>query len=381
MDFKLSPVNKMIAKAGKDFCEREVPKIDSYMMENDDYPPDLLQKYASARMLGLVVPKEYGGVGSSNLNFILLCEEFGKTGSTCFLPFMMNNSVVETIDKWGSEEVKKQFIPPLCDGTGWATTAFTEPGTGSDPKALATVAVPDGDDYIINGTKRFISLANKPGYGIFYCKDASLEGGKRDVTAFIVDKTSSGYSCSEHYALMGLEGADTCDAFLKDVRVPKTNILGEPGNGFKILLRWIAGERIQQAAGMVGTAQAALDESVKYSKERMVRGMPMAFMQGFQWMLADMKAKLEACRCMVMRAVCMQDDGEPIEVVSSELKIFTTPILQEITRMAVQVHGSYGYSKEYKVEKLHRLAMHQGVVASSLELNKTIVGAALLSGK
>jgi butyryl-CoA dehydrogenase len=378
MEFSLSRVSEMMVKSARDFCAREVPRIDGYMLEHDDYPPDLMQTYARARMLGLVVPKEYGGVGTTNLNVILLAEELGRTGSTCFMPLMMNNSVAETIHFFGSEEVKKKFIPPLCGGTAWATTAFTEPGTGSDPRALTTTAEPDGDAFLLNGTKRFISMANKLGYGIYYCKDATKQGEKKDVTAFIVDKSAEGYSCSGHYRMMGLEGSDTCDVFLKNVRVPAGNILGQPGDGFRILLRWIAGERIQQAAGMVGTGQAALDESVKYCKERTVARVPIGYMQGFTWMLAEMKAKLEACRLMVRRAAWKQDEGQSFESDSSEVKIFTTPTIQEVTRMAVQIHGSYGYSKEYKVERLHRLAMHQGVVASSLEINKTIAGMALL---
>jgi butyryl-CoA dehydrogenase len=351
------------------------------MSEHNDYPPDLIKSFAKVKMLGLNVPKEYGGIGTSNLNMILLTEEFGKTASTCFLPLIMNNSVAETICHWGTEEVRKKFVPPLCDGSAWATMAFTEPDTGSDPKMLTTTATPDGDDFIINGTKRFISMANKPGYGIFICKDLSMAGQRTDSTAFIIDKTSPGISFSGHYELTGLDGADTCDIFFNDVRVPKANILGEQGKGFDILLRWIAGERIQQAAGMVGVGQAAFEQAKKYSLERNVNGMPMGYMQGFYWMLGEMKVKVDACRLMVYNAVCKQDSGKRFEVVSSEVKVFTAPLIQEVTRMAVQFHGSYGYSKEYLVEKLFRIAAHHGVVASSLEINKTIIGMTALLSK
>lgn len=381
MDFTLSPVNKMVVKAARDFCERVLPDIQSYMAENNDYPPDLMEIYAKNSMLGFDVPKEYGGLEATNLNFVLLLEEFGKTGSTCFLPLMMNNSVAESICHWGSEEVKKKFVPPLCDGSAWATMAFTEPGTGSDPKMLTTTAKPDGDDYIINGCKRFISMANKPGYGVFICKDLSMEGQPHDSTAFIIDKSSEGVSCSGHYDLTGLDGADTCDIFFNNVRVPKENILGQPGQGFNVLLRWISGERIQQAAGMVGVGQAAYEQAKKYSKERIVNGMPMGYMQGFYWMLGEMKVKIDACRLMVYNAICKQDAGKNFDTASAEVKVFTTPLIQEVTRMAVQIHGSYGYSKEYLVEKLFRTAMHQGVVASSLEINKTITGMTALMSK
>ena len=381
MDFNLSPLQKMIQKTAKDFCDKEVTKIDAYMAEHDDYPPDLMERFAKAKLLGMDIPKELGGTAGNNFNQILIAEEIGKTGTTGMTPLFMNNSVAETIYHWGSDEVKKKFILPLCNGTAWATMAFTEPGTGSDPKALTTVAEPQGDDFILNGTKRFISMANKPGYGVFYAKDLSMKGAKTDTTAFIVDKSTPGITFSDHYKLMGLDGADTCDVFFKDVRVPKANILGEQGNGFKILLRWIAGERIQQAGGLVGVAQAALDESVKYSKERIVNGSPMCYMQGFTWMIGEMKGKVDACRLMVYRTIMIQDEKKPFEVASAELKVFVVPMVQEICRMAVQIHGSYGYSKEYKVEKLFRNAMHGGVVASSLEINKTIAGMGYLSGK
>jgi butyryl-CoA dehydrogenase len=160
--------------------------------------------------------------------------------------------------------------------------------------------------------------------------------------------------------------------------VPKGHVLGNPGSGFEILLRWIAGERIQQASYGVGLGESALSESLKYCKQRMVGGKPLGAMQGFQWMLADMKANVEASRCFVRKAVCMQDEGEAIELVSAELKVFVTPVIQEVTRAALQVHGSYGYSKEYRVEKIMRVAAAAGVMASSTEINKTIVGSSLL---
>lgn len=380
MDFSLSRESEMIVKAAKTFCERELLRSENYILEKDDLPPDLIESFAKARMLGVIIPKEYGGVGSTNLNLILVAEELGKMGTACAFPVLMNNSTAETIYHWGSEEIRKKFIPPLCDGSSYATTAFTEPGTGSDPRALTSTATPDGDDFVLNGTKRFITCGNKKGYGIFYMKDKGLENSKSDVTAFIVDKSSEGYSVSEPWKLMGLEGQNCVDVFFKDVRVPKENILGDRGDGFQILLRWIAGERIQQAAVAVGIGQAALDESIKYARERVVAGKPMGFMQGFQWMLAEMKGKVEACRWLTYRAAYLQDQGKPFDALSAELKVFVTPTIQDVTRMALQIHGSYGYSKEYRVERLYRAAAHLGVVASSTEINKTIVGASLIRG-
>ena len=376
MDFNLSAESKMMVKAARDFAEREIEPIAAKIEKEDEIPDDILKKFADAKMLGMMVPKEYGGVGSSALNVILITEEVGKCGSSAFWVMAMNNSVVETIYLWGSEELKKKFIPLLCDGTHYAAVAFTEPGTGSDPTAITTTAIPDGDHYILNGTKRFITGGHRKGYGIFYAKDETEK-----VTAFIVDKSSEGYSSSKPWGLMGLGGQGLVDVFLKDVRVPNENMLGEKGKGFPILLRWIAAERVQQMAFMVGAGQACLDESLKYSKERIVRGKPMTAMQGFQWMLAEMHASIEACRWWTYRIASKQDEGGSIEMDSAALKLFVVPTIQEVARKALQFHGSYGYCRDYKVERLYRVIAHAGITASSTELQKTIVGSTLVRAK
>ena len=251
--------------------------------------------------------------------------------------------------------------------------AFTEPGTGSDPTAITTTAVPDGDNYVLNGTKRFITNGHKEGYGIFFAKDETEK-----VTAFIVDKSAEGYSWSRPWSLMGLGGQGLVDVFLKDVRVPQANILGEKGNGFPILLRWIAGERVQQMSFMVGMGQACLEESLKYAKERIVRGKPMTAMQGFQWMLSEMHASIEACRWWTYRVASKWDEGGNIQVDSAALKLFVVPTIQEVARKGLQIHGSYGYCRDYKIERLYRTIAHGGVTASSTEIQKTIVALTLM---
>jgi len=376
MDFMLSGESKMMVKAAREFTEREIEPIIPTIEKENELPDELLVTFARAKMLGMMVPREYGGLGSTALNVILIAEELAKSGSAAPFIMAMNNSVAETIYYWGSEEVRKRFIPLLCDGSCYATMAFTEPGTGSDPTAITTTAAPDGDSYILNGTKRFITMGHKKGYGIFYAKD---ETGR--VTAFIVDKGSEGYTWSKPWALMGLAGQGLVDVFLKDVRVPAGNILGEKGKGFHILLRWIAGERIQQMAFMVGMGQACLDESLKFANERMVRARPMTAMQGFQWMLAEMHASIEACRWWTYRVACKQDEGGDFQVDSAALKLFVVTTIQEAARKALQIHGSYGYCKDYKIERLYRTIAHAGVTASSTEIQKTLVGSALTKSK
>jgi len=372
MEFLLSDESKMIVKAARDFAKREIEPVIANIEEEDTLPDDILLKFARARMLGMRIPKAYGGLGTTALNVILVVEELAKTGSTAVYTMAMCNSFTENVHYWGSEDIRKRFISPVCHGSSYPTMAFTEPNTGSDPSLITSTAIPRGDFYFLNGTKRFITNGYKKGYGIFCVKD---ETGR--VTAFIVDKLSKGYTCSKPWSLMGLAGQGLVDVFLKDVKVHKENILGEKGKGFHVLLRWIAGERIQQMAFMVGMGHECLNGSLKFVKEKMVRCRPMAVMQGFQWMLAEMHASIEACRWWTYRVAAKQDENGDIQVDSAALKLFVVPAIQEVARKALQIHGSYGYCKDYKVERLYRAIAHAGITAGSTEIQKTIVGSAL----
>ncbi len=376
MDFALSGESKMMVKAAKDFALKEIEPVTEKIEREDALPDDLLQKFAKARMLGMMVPREYGGIGSSALNVILVAEELAKTASAAVFVMALNNSIAETIHYWGSEDIRQRFIPSLCDGSNYASMAFTEPATGSDPTAITMTAKHEGDHFILNGTKRFITNGHKNGSGVFYAKDETEK-----VTAYMVEKNTGGYTWSKPWSLMGLAGQGLVDVFLKDVKVSQENILGEPGKGFHILLRWIAGERIQQMAFMTGMGQECLNQSLKFAKERMVRARPMTAMQGFQWMLAEMHASIEACRWWTYRVACMQDAGDDFQIDSAALKLFVVPTIQEVARKALQIHGSYGYCKDYKIERLYRTIAHAGITASSTELQKTIVGSALSRSK
>jgi butyryl-CoA dehydrogenase len=376
MDFTVSAESEMMVKAARDFAHREIEPIIGAVEEKDEFPEDMLHKFAKARMLGMMIPKEYGGLGSTALNMILIIEELAKTGAAASFQMALSNSIAETICYWGSDDIRKRFLPPLSDGSQCPSMAFTEPGTGSDPTAITATAVPDGNSYLLNGTKRFITLGHRPGCGIFFAKDDTDR-----ITAFIADKSSEGYSWSKPWSLMGLARQGLVDVFLKDVKVPKEDILGEKGKGFHILLRWIAGERVQQMAFMVGMGQECLNESLKFANQRMVRGRPLTAMQGFQWMLAEMHAAVEASRWWTYRLAGKQDQGEDIQVDSAALKLFVVPTIQEVARKGLQVHGSYGYCKDYKIERLYRTIAHAGVTASSTEIQKTLVGSALARSK
>ncbi len=376
MDFRLSDTEKEIIEKARDFIKKEIEPLTSKIEKEDDYPEDLMKKMADAGFLGISIPKKYGGMGYTNLISILIAEELGKAANVCAWPVFMNNSVAETLYHWGPEYIREKYIPPLCNGTAIGCLGFTEPETGSDPRMIKTTATPEKDYYILNGVKRYVTNGNKPGHGLFFAKD---ESGR--ITAFVVEKLVAGYKCTKPWRFMGLEGMNCVDVVLRNVKVPKENIVGKKGDGFRILLRWISTERIQQAGYMVGLGQAAIDESIKFMKRRKAAGKPLANMQGFQWMIAEMKAKVDACRLMTYRAAYAIDEGEQFQTLSAEVKIFVVPTIQEVVRMALQIHGSYGYTKGFKVERIYRYAAHAGVTASSTEINKTIVGTSLVYGR
>ena len=375
MDFNLSSQQKTIQRIAKEFREKEIEPIAARIERENKMPADMIVKMAKTGLLGITAPKKYGGSAAGNLSYLLAQEEIGYAGSACFLLLHENNGVSATIERFGTEEQKEKYIRMLCTGQAIGTTAFTEPGTGSDPKAIATTATPDGDYYLLNGTKRFITSGNHNGPGIFYAKD---ETGR--VSAFLVDKNMEGYSVSKPWDLMGLGGDEVVDVYLHNVRIPKGNLLGPKSDGMSILY-WATGigSRLTNAAVTVGMAQAALDESIKYAKERVVRGQPIAAMQSIQWLLAEMASKVEAARWFTYRCGFLADQGTFIRKEASMAKLFVGHTGVEVADMALQVHGAYGYTKDFKIERIYRAMKFIELVEGTTEMQRSIVAKALTS--
>lgn len=374
MEFNLTEEQLMIQKTAREFTHNEIEPIADQMDRSGKAPPGLAKKMADMGFLGMTVPKKYGGQEVGVLACALVLEQIGYSGTGAFWLIGFSNSIPEVIYHYGSEYIRSKFLPPSFTGSMQASILFTEPNTGSDPRMLVTTAIPDGNDYIINGTKRFITLGAWNGYGTLYAKD---DAGK--CTCFVMEKNVTGYSAPKMWELMGGGGIESMDIYFENVRVPQENILGEKGNGFAILLHWIAGEKIQQCAVNTGIAQAALDESIKYAKERMLRDRPMAAMQGIQWELADMQIKITASRWVTYRAAFLQDKYAPDwQTEAAAAKLFCIPTTMDVVKQGVILHGGYGYTKEFKVERLYRAAIGSSVIATNLELNKSIVGASLV---
>lgn len=374
MDFNLTEEQLMLQATVREFTGREIEPIAAQIDREGRLPDDLIKKMAQIGLFGMTIPKQYGGTEAGNLSCVLACEQLAYPGTGAWWLVGFNNSIPECIAHFGSEEIKRKYIQPLCDGTAYSSIQFTEEETGSDPEALITTATPDGDSYVINGMKRFSSFGARNGYAVLYTKDDNGE-----CTAFVVEKNTKGYTTPKVWELMGGGGMEAADVYFDNMRVPKVNLLGEKGKGFEVLLYWIASEKIEQCAACVGIAQAALDEAIKYAKSRMARGKPISAMQGVRWMLAEMQARIEAARWLTYRVAFLQDQESPDWMTeAAAVKLFVVPATLEVTEMARRIHGAYGYTKEFKIERLYRAIAGASGVATTLEINRSIVGASLV---
>ena len=374
MDFNLTAEQLAIQKLAREFSRREVDPVADKIDRDGRLPDDLIKKCARNGFLGMTLPKKYGGSEAGNLGCALAIEQLAYSGTGAWWLVGFNNSIPESIAHFGSAVIKEKYLRPFCDGNAYASIQFTEAETGSDPSALTTTSVAEGNSYLINGMKRFSTFGARPGYAVTYTKD---EQGK--CTAFVIEKGGKGYTAPKVLELMGGGGIEAADVYFENFKVPKVNLLGNKGEGTEILLFWIATEKIEQCAASLGIAQAALDEAVKYVKTRMSRGKPVSAMQGIRWTLADMQAKLEACRWLTYKTAFAQDQLTPNwQTEAATAKLFVVPAATEIVEMSRRLHGAYGYTKEFKIERLYRAMAGFSVIATSLEINKSIVGGALV---
>jgi alkylation response protein AidB-like acyl-CoA dehydrogenase len=374
MDFNLTREQLMIQRLAREFTEQEIEPVAEHLDQEGVLPDDLIKKCAKVGFLGMTVPKKHGGTEAGNLSCVLAIEQLAYSGTGAWWLVAFNNSIPDSIVQFGSEELKEKYLKSFCDGSAYASIQFTEEETGSDPASLTTTSVPDGDNYVINGMKRFSTFGARDGYAVTYTKDE--EG---NCTAFVIEKNGKGYSTPKIWPLMGGGGIEAADVYLEDFRVPKENMLGKKGKGFEILLHWIASEKIQQCAAATGIAQASLDEAIKYTKTRMSGGRPISGMQGIRWTLAEMKARLEACRWLTYRTAFLQDQGvSNWQTEAATAKLFVAPTTMEVIDMSRQLHGAYGYTKETKIERLYRAIAGITAIAVSLEINRSIVGSSLI---
>ena len=376
MDFKLTPEQEMVRRQARDFADKEIAPHVREWDRSETMDRDIVRKLAEVGFLGAPLPEEYGGGGVDSVSYCLIIEELGRADSSVRGIASVNVGLVgKTILKWGTEEQKQKWLPRLCSGEALGCYGLTEPGSGSDAASLRTAARRDGDDWILSGTKMFITNGTWAGLAIVFARTG--EEGPRGITAFLVPTDSEGFEARPVKGKLGLRSQDTGELVLDGVRVPDANRLGDEGRGFKVAMSALDTGRMSLAAGCVGIAQGCLDASIEYATERSQFGRPIARFQLVQELIADIAVETEAARMLVMRVASLADAGEPHTLESSYAKYFASETAVRAANAAVQVHGGYGYIDEYPVGKYLRDARVATLYEGTSQIQKLIIGRAL----
>jgi len=376
MDFSLTPEQELIRDSARAFCEREILPHASDWDRAEELDRGLVPKLASAGYLGATISEEYGGMDLDTVSYCLLMEELGRADSSVRGIVSVNLGLVgKTIAKWGTEQQKREWLPQLAAGTALGCYALTEPGSGSDPAGLVTRAERDGDDWLLSGSKLFITLGSWAGLALVFARSGGE--GARGLTCFLVPTATAGYSASPIKGKLGLRAQDTAEVFLDGVRVPDSNRLGAEGDGFKVAMSALDNGRISLAAGCVGIVQGCLDACLRYAAERRQFGKAISSFQLVQELLADMAVELDAARLLTWRAALLADSGERHTLESSVAKYYASEVSVRAANAAVQVHGGYGYVDEYPVGKYLRDARVTTLYEGTSQIQKLIIGRAL----
>jgi alkylation response protein AidB-like acyl-CoA dehydrogenase len=368
MNFNLTEQEKMLQSLARGFATTQVQPQAAEIDRTAQFPTKLAKEIGSRGFQGLPYPVKYGGSGAGYVGYVLALEQICRASMTIGAIMSVTAVPAEAIFRFGTEPQKKKFLKPMAKGKWLGGIGFTETETGSDPKAITTMARKAGDGYIINGQKQFISLASALKFVLLF---ARREG--EGLNAFIVDASSPGFIVQEACDTLGLRGLGTSVVFLDDVHVPQENLLGEEGKGFDILLEAISLERLSVAVQAMGVAQAALDASLEYARQRQAQGRPISRMMSIQSLLAEMAGRIEAARWLAYRTAFLKDKGQSIQYESSMVKLFASQAAVEVTRMAMQVCGSYGAMKTMPVERFYRDAKMTEIYVGISEVHRSII--------
>jgi alkylation response protein AidB-like acyl-CoA dehydrogenase len=373
VDFNLNEQERALQRVAKEFAAKVVRPRAADIDRSGQFPFDLAREIGVREYRGLPYPAKYGGTEAGYLSYALVLEQISQASMTVAAVMAINTVPEEAIFRFGSEEQKAAFLTPLAQGKLLGGIAFTEAETGSDPRAITTTARKSGDGYIINGQKQFVALAPALDLVLLFTKH---EG--KGLNAFIVDASSDGFVIREPCETMGLRGLGTSVVYLDDMYVPGSNLLGEEGQGFNILLEAISLARLGVAMEGVALAQAALDMSIDYAREKKTSGKPITRLPTIQWHLAEMASRTEAGRWLAYRTAFLRDQGENIRYHSSVAKLFNSQLAVEVTRMAMQVHGSYGTMKSMAIERLYRDAKMAEIYVGVSEIQRGIIASNLI---
>jgi butyryl-CoA dehydrogenase len=348
--------------------------------ESGEFPREFFDQAGELGLAGVAVPEEYGGAGMDSVAYCLAIEEVSRVCATSGVILSVNNSLVcDPIQHFGSEDQKQRFLKPLAAGEKLGCFALTEPGAGSDAAALRTTARRDGDDYVLNGNKVFITNGTHADLAIVFAS-VDLEAKHKGITAFIVDCGAEGFGRGTHEYKLGVNASGTTELHFDDMRVPVDQRLGGEGEGFKIAMATLDGGRIGISAQAVGIASGAFDEALAYSRERQQFGRAIADFQAIQFYLADMSTEIDAGRLLTWKAAWTKDTGKRYTLEAAQAKLFTSEMAQRVTNKALQIHGGYGYTKEYNVERYFRDARITEIYEGTSEIQKLVIANAVLNG-
>jgi alkylation response protein AidB-like acyl-CoA dehydrogenase len=376
MDFTLTQEQELIRETAREFCAREVVPHAREWDRREELDRGIVEKLAEVGFLGCGLPEEYGGLGLDLVSYCLVMEELGKADSSVRGIASVNNGLAgKTIATWGTEEQKREWLPRMCSGEALGCYALTEPGAGSDPGSLVTRAERDGGDWLISGSKIFITLGSWAGVALVFARSGGE--GPRGITCFLVPTATDGYSARKIDGKLGLRAQDTAEVFLDGVRVPDSARLGDEGAGFKVAMSALDNGRISLAAGSVGIAQGCLDASAAYATERRQFGKAVAGFQLVQELLADMAVETEAARLLAWRAGALADAGQSYTLAASQAKYYASEVAVRAANAAVQVHGGYGYVDEFPVQKYLRDARVSTLYEGTSQIQKLLIGRAL----
>ena len=383
MDFSLDKKHEMARTLFKDFAENEVKPLAQEVDETEKFPRDTVTKMQKLGFMGIPVPKQYGGQGCDPLTYVMCVEELSKVcGTTGVIVSAHTSLCADPIMTYGTEEQKQKYLVPLANGTKLGAFGLTEPGAGTDAQGCQTKAVLDGDEWVLNGSKCFITNGKEADIYIIIAVTSVTEDKKgrkkKNFSAFIVEKGTPGFTFGTKEKKMGIRGSATYELIFQDCRIPKENLLGPEGRGFPIAMHTLDGGRIGIAAQALGIAEGALETTINYVKERKQFGRSIAAQQNTQFVLADMATKVEAAKMLVYKAAQAKATQKTYSFEAAQAKLFAAEVAMEVTTKAVQLHGGYGYIREYDVERMMRDAKITEIYEGTSEVQRMVISGALL---
>ena len=382
MDFTLDKQHEMARKLFHDFAEAEVKPLAQEIDETEEFPAENVKKMQKLGFMGIPFPKEYGGQGCDPLTYAMCVEELSKVcGTTGVIVSAHTSLCCDPIATFGTEEQKQKYLVPLCKGEKLGAFGLSEPGAGTDAQGQQTKAVLDGDEWVLNGTKCFITNGKEADVYIIIAVTGTVEKRGRqmkEISAFIVEKGTPGFTFGTKEKKMGIHASSTYELVFTDCRIPKENLLGAKGQGFKIAMHTLDGGRIGIASQALGIAEGALERTVQYVKERKQFGKPIGAFQNTQFQLADMATKVKAAQLLVYRAAKAKETQKSYGVEAAMAKLYAAEVAMEVTTKAVQLHGGYGYMKEYDVERMMRDAKITEIYEGTSEVQRMVISADLL---